>query len=213
VFSASEFVHRYTESVFHYKEPLSGDYTVYVNGRDIPVYTCRISAHPFNRVWPGFQRSIDQTELASFVNIVSDEELHIEVVVNRPFENILLKPYSKGIVPHVEGSKVCFTLQQHGQFVLEADNYHHCLYIFNTKPIVCRDPVSVTHYFGPGVHMPGKIELHDDDSVYVDKDALVFGWISAQNARNLHIYGNGILDDSGEPASVNLATNRSPTAM
>ena len=99
MFSASEFTHHYTKSVFNYKEPISGDYKVYVNGQEIPVYTCRISAYPFNRVWPGFQRPVDQSEIASFVNIVSDEAINIEVVVNRPFEHILLKPYSKGIVP------------------------------------------------------------------------------------------------------------------
>ncbi|MBE5893493.1 MAG: hypothetical protein E7286_09000 [Lachnospiraceae bacterium] len=198
MFSASEFTHHYTKSVFKYTEPISGDYKVYVNGREIPVYTCRISAYPFNRVWPGFQRPVNQSELASFVNIVSDEELKIEVVVNKAYENIYLKPYSKGIVPEIVEERVCFTLKEHGQFVLEADDYHHCLYIFNSKPITCEDPTSVTHYFGPGIHMVGKIELHDNESVYVDKDALVFGWIFAENAGNLHIYGNGVLDDSGE---------------
>ena len=148
MFSASEFTHHYTKSVFKYTEPISGDYKVYVNGREIPVYTCRISAYPFNRVWPGFQRPVNQSELASFVNIVSDEELKIEVVVNKAYENIYLKPYSKGIVPEIVEERVCFTLKEHGQFVLEADDYHHCLYIFNSKPITCEDPASVTHYFG-----------------------------------------------------------------
>ena len=50
MFSASKFTHHYTKSVFKYTEPISGDYKVYVNGQEIPVYTCRISAYPFNRV-------------------------------------------------------------------------------------------------------------------------------------------------------------------
>lgn len=198
MFAASEYRHHYTNSVFNYEEPLSQDYRVYINGVEAPVYTCRISAYPFNRVWTGFQRPIDQTELASFVNIVSDEDVTIEVEIERSFKNLLLKPYSKGVLPEVHGSRARFTLKDSGGYVLETDNYHHCLYIFNSRPIVCDDPGSVTHYFGPGVHFPGKITLHDNESVYLDKDALVFGCIFAENAKNIRIYGNGLLDDSGE---------------
>jgi len=47
-------------------ETLSEDYTLRVNGRAVPVYSCRVSAVPFNQVWPGYQRPVDQTELAGF---------------------------------------------------------------------------------------------------------------------------------------------------
>ena len=83
MFSYSKFTHYYTKSVFNYEEPISEDYKVFVNGEEIPVYTCRISQYPFNRVWPGYQRSINQTELASFVNIVSDEAVDIEVIADK----------------------------------------------------------------------------------------------------------------------------------
>ncbi|MBR5446093.1 MAG: hypothetical protein IKV57_08215 [Clostridia bacterium] len=198
MFSCSRFVHDYDKSVFKYEEPLSGDYTVTVNGEEVPVYTCRISAYPLNRVWTGHQRPFCQTEGASFVNLVSDEPVTLTVKVNLPHEKILLKPYSREIVPVEQDGVYTFTLPEEGQFVLEADSYHHCLYIFNSRPIPCPNPASVTHYFGPGIHMPGKIVLHDNESVYVDKDALVFGCILAENAENIHIFGNGLMDDSGE---------------
>ncbi len=44
----------------------SEDYTVSVNGKPIFVYRARVSAVPFNQVWPGYQRPINQTEMASF---------------------------------------------------------------------------------------------------------------------------------------------------
>ena len=62
-----------------YSVPRSKDYKVYVNGQEVPVYTCRISAYPFNTWWPGHERAIDQSEVVSYVNLVSDEELKIEV--------------------------------------------------------------------------------------------------------------------------------------
>ena len=73
MFSYSKFEHDYKLSAFKYEEPISKDFRVLVNGEEVPVYTCRISRIPFNRPFPGYQRPIDQTEEASFVNIVSDE--------------------------------------------------------------------------------------------------------------------------------------------
>ncbi len=195
MFSYSEFKHEYTKSAFPYLEPISSDYRVFVSGKEVPVYTCRISAYPFNRSWPGHQRSADQTELASFVNLVSDEPLNIEVEVKLPHETVFIKPYSKNITHTVKDGRVAFTLSENGDFVLEAGSYHHCLYIFNSKPILPPDPESVTWYFGPGVHMPGKVVLKDNESLYVDKDALVLGSIYAEDAKNIHIFGNGLFDD------------------
>lgn len=198
MFSYSEFIHNYDISVYNYVEPISKDYRVLVNGKEIPVYTCRISKYSFNTVWPGHQRYLDQTELVSFVNIVSDEELNIEVEVNYDYERVMLKPYSKKVETSNKDNKIKFTLKDNGQYILECDSYHRCLYIFNSKPIVCDDKESVTHYFGPGVHFVGKITLKDNESIYVDKDALVFGCIYAENAQNIRVFGNGLFDDSME---------------
>ena len=198
MFSVSKFEHNYTKSQFSYVEPLSQDFKVLVNGQEAPVYTCRISKHPINSHWPGHQRSVDQSELASFVNIVSDEEITIEVIPTRQYNRVMLRPYSKKIPFTDENGKITFSLKDEGQFVLALDNLHKSLFIFNSKPIECPDPSTVTYYFGPGVHIHHNLVLHSNESVYVDKDALVFGNIYAENAENLHIFGNGIFDDSGE---------------
>ncbi len=198
MFAYSQFIHDYSLSTFPYDEPISPHYTVTVNGTAVPVYTCRISKYPLNRVWTGFQRPGNQTEVASFVNLTSDEPLDFVVTTTLPHEKILLKPYSKGIVPTETAGEIRFTLPENGQFVLEADSYHHCLYIFNSKPIEAPDPAEVTHYFGPGVHFPGKITLHSHESLYVDRDALVFGGVYAENAEDIRVFGNGLLDDMSE---------------
>ena len=203
MYSCSKFEHHYTKSFFKYEEPLSKDYRVFVNGEEIPVYTCRISKYPFNTVWPGHQRPIEQSEAASFVNIVSDEEIKLEVIPNIEHEKVLLKPYSKNIVPKEADGKISFTLTENGHYVLECDSYHHCLYIFNSKPIETPKNTEVTYYFGAGIHFPGKITLKSNESVYIDKDALVYGCLYAENAENIHIFGNGILDDSHEERTGN----------
>jgi len=179
---------------------LSEDYKVFINGQEVSVYTCRISAYPFNAVWPGHQRPLNQTEEVSFVNLVADESFEVEVEpLKKSVEGrVMIKPYSKEISSERVGNRIRFTLKENGGYVFQIDDYHGLLYLFNNKPVPCEDPESVTYYFGKGVHFPGKITLKSNESVYVDKDALVYGWIYGENAENLRIYGNGILDDSGE---------------
>ncbi len=196
--SNSVFKHNPTKFIFEYEEPLSADYRVFIDDKEVPVYTCRISKIPFNRVWPGHQRPIDQTEIVSFINLVSDEPVHLEVEMKIPHERVCLRPLSCGIVPVEKEKRISFTLPKNGQFVLEGNNHHGCLFIFNAPPIQAPAESEVTYYFGPGVHMPGKIVLHDNESVYVDKDALVFGSVFANNAKNIRIFGNGLLDGSAE---------------
>ena len=132
--SFSKFEHK--QALFPCEVPLSKDYKVYINGQEIPVYTCRISAYPFNTWWPNHQRAIDQTEVVSYINLVSDEDMEILVqpLTKTAFQRVMLKPYSKGVKPRKEGGMVAFTLKKHGGYVLELDDYHGLLYIFNNKP-------------------------------------------------------------------------------
>lgn len=180
--------------------PLSKDYKVFVNGEEIPVYTCRISAYPFNVWWQGHQRDLSQSEIVSFVNLISDEEIKIEVepLTKTAFNRIMLKPYSKGVKVEKVGNRVAFTLTLNGGYALELDDYHALLYIFNNKPVPCENPENYTYYFGAGTHFAGKIILHSNESIFIDKDAFVYGNIFAENAENISILGNGIFDDSTE---------------
>ena len=209
----SKFQHNWTKSAFACEVPKSKDYKVYVNGQEVPVYSCRISAYPFNTWWPGHQREIDQTEIVSYVNLVSDEKIKIEVepLTKTVYNRIMVKPYSKGVTTEKIGDRVVFTLKENGGYVFELDDYHGLLYIFNNKPVICEKPENVTYYFDKGVHFPGKINLKSNESIYVDKDAYVYGSIFAEDAENLRIYGNGIFDDSGEerfaPHCYELYTN------
>ena len=200
MFDFSSFKHEWTKSIFCHEIPVSNDYLVFVNGKEVPVYTCRISEYPFNSYYPGRQRQIDQTEIVSFVNLVSDETISIEVepLTKTAYERIMLKPYSKGVKVEKNGNRLCFSLSVNGGYVLELDDYHGALYIFNNKPCPCENKDSVTYYFDKGIHFAGKITLKSNESVYVDKDAYVYGCIFAEDAENIKIYGNGIFDDSTE---------------
>lgn len=198
MYSFSKFEHDWIMPERRYIEPLSEEYRVFVNGKEIPVYTCRISRYPFNRLWPGYQRAIEQTMLASFVNIISDEKVNIKIVPNNYCENIKISPLSKEIKYEKNSSGFSLWADTGSQLVVNAENGLAPLYIFSSQPVEDPGSEEATYYFGPGVHFPGKITLSDNESVYIDKDALVFGCVYAENAENIKIFGNGILDDSGE---------------
>ena len=66
----------HTDFTFYYE---NHDYTVHINDVPYTVKSCRVSKVPFNRPWPGKQRSADQTELAGFVYFYGDEKVTIKV--------------------------------------------------------------------------------------------------------------------------------------
>ena len=78
------------------EEKLFDGYTVRVNGQAVPVYACRVSAMPFNQVWPGYQRPLDQTELAGFAYWGMSGPVRVEVISKRPFKSVAVRPGGAG---------------------------------------------------------------------------------------------------------------------
>lgn len=177
---------------------LSDAYAVTLNGQPIEVREARCSAMPFNRPWPGKQRPFSQSESAPFISFSADEAVEVRVTPKRAFENALVRPLSRGVVPVREGEELVFTLTQAGSYVLELDGSHGVLHIFFGEGKAYAERESANYYFGAGVHFPGNIPLRDGDSVYVDPEAIVFGSVTARGAKNIRIYGGGVIDGSFE---------------
>ncbi len=179
-------------------EAVSEHYRLTVNGQAVPVLACRVSAVPFNQVWPGYQRPLDQTELAGFASWDMRGPVRVEVRSLRAVHSAVVKPASLGIRPEVEGDLIRFALERPRPVIVEVNGRHHALHLFANPPEP-HAPAAGTpglRYFGPGVHRPGKIELKSNESVYLAPGAVVYGSIQANAATNLHIWGRGILDVS-----------------
>lgn len=181
-------------------EPISGDYQITINGIPAQAYTARVSAIPFNRVWPGQQRPLEQTEMASFIYFASDESVEMKVCASRDFSDVAIRPLSKNIKPSVSGREITFKLEKNGQYTLELDGFHYALHIF-MNPIfdfgVKPDDAGVI-YFGPGIHKPGYINLKTGQTLFIDAGAVVMTAVNIVNAKNVRIVGEGILDNSWE---------------
>jgi hypothetical protein len=177
-------------------EALCEDYRLRVGGKEIPVYACRVSAVPFNQVWPGYQRPLDQTELAGFAYWGMDGPVRVEVESRRPVKSAVVRPLALGIKAQVRGDRILFELDRPRQVVLEVDGPGRALHLFADPPetdVPAKDAPGV-RWFGPGVHRPGRIELKSGQTVYLAPGAVVYGSIQATGARDVRVAGRGILD-------------------
>ena len=60
-------------------EKKSKEYNVSCDGKNIDVYSCDVSAVPFNQVWQGYQRPEKQTEKSAYVMLSSDDEIGLDI--------------------------------------------------------------------------------------------------------------------------------------
>ena len=79
--------------------------TATANGQVLPVHEARVSAVPFNRRWPGHQRTIDQTEVAYFAALEADEPVELCITADAAIESVTVRPLSKEVQATVSGNK------------------------------------------------------------------------------------------------------------
>ena len=173
---------------------LSDLYEVTLNGELCEVRDCRVSAHPFNRPWPGKQRAFSQTEAAAYVSFAADEPVTVKVKTKKSYYKAIVRPLSKSIEPKISKGEIEFLLSEPGAYVLELDDSHNALHIFFDEIKEYSDAKSATYYFGEGMHFPGNINLRDNDTVYIDRNAVVFGSLCSTGAKNVRVYGGGVID-------------------
>jgi hypothetical protein len=180
------------------EESVSSDYEMYVNGKQVFVYQARASKYPINQIWPGYQRPIEQTEIVSFSYFDFEGEVEINIIPKRKIETVEVRPLEFGIQPIIEKDTITIRLTQPSQIIVEVNGYNQALHVFaNPIPdydINIEDPK--VHYFGPGIHDVGVIDVKSDETVYIEGGAIVYGVIHSKDAQNVQVLGRGILDAS-----------------
>ena len=77
-------------------EAASGDFSAVIGGERATPWLCRVSAMPYNTVWPGHQRPLEQTEPASFLSFEMQEPVEVRLTANRPFAEAVVRPLNQG---------------------------------------------------------------------------------------------------------------------
>jgi hypothetical protein len=179
-------------------EKKSDDFEMLVNNKPVFVYQARVSKYPINQIWPGYQRPLNQTEIASFAYFDFQGEVEVKITSNKEIKTLDIRPKEYRIKATIKGNSIEFILSKPSQFVVEVNGYHNALHIF-ANPVEAfkidkKDPK--VHYFGPGVHEAGVINVKSDETVFIDGGAIVYGVINSENTRDIKILGRGILDAS-----------------
>ena len=181
-------------------EAASGDFSAVIGGERATPWLCRVSAMPYNTVWPGRQRPLEQTEPASFLSFEMQEPVEVRLTANRPFAEAVVRPLNKGVQPRVSGREIAFTIAQPGAYTVELDGFHRALHLF-ANPLtdfgVDKSAPNV-RYFGPGVHEVGELELSSGETLFVDGGAVLYGSVRAIHKKNVRIVGYGVIDGSRE---------------
>ena len=175
------------------------DYRIWINGSEVQTNTARVSRFPYNRRWPGHQRSMDQSTPAQFLSLEMDSGIEIEILPPRPFEGVTVRPLSLGIQPQITGEgRIRFRLEKPSYLTVEPYGRTDALHIFadpvRDYGVDPTDPDVI--YFGKGEHDVGKIELKSGQTLYLDAGAVVYANVYAFEADDIRILGRGILDNS-----------------
>lgn len=173
-----------------------------LNGQPAGQWFCRVSAMPYNTVWPGRQRPVEQTELAAFISFETDGNVVLEAVSEAEIQEAVVRPLSKGAKVTVgeDRHSIRAELFSCGSYTLEINGPHNALHVFanpvNDFGVDKNDPNVL--YFAPGVHDMGDIELRDGQTLYVDGGAVVYGSVGVFHKKNVRILGYGVIDGSRE---------------
>ena len=174
----------------------SYDYWAALDCQEVQTVPVRVSAMPFNRLYPGTQRQLDQTRMARFLQVEagSAKELRLTFAKGQMPKSVTLLPMSRRQAT-INGSEVLIDLDGPEQFIVDFGMQAEPLHVFVEKPWKY-EPQEGDRYFGPGVHEAGVIVAKPGERIVLDRGAVVKGEIFAHKADGLTITGRGILDCS-----------------
>jgi polygalacturonase len=153
--------------------PVSGNYSVYANGREISVF---------------------HTKAADFAVICFSGSIDLTVKTKRGFDNAAVRPlrrdYNVKINPGE--NEIRLRLSNQDRVSVEPYGLENPLFIFCAEYI--KQPDSATHIFSRGTITDiGRITLKSGDCVYIEEGAVVIGCFFADGEKDITITGNGMI--------------------
>ena len=187
------------------EEP-SQDYTVMIEGQQVPVYAVRVAPADPVRRWKAMDdkaRSAEFFDTAAFATFDMPGPVKVTVTFKEPITSAKILPTSFQIVPEIQGRSLTLALNQPRPVTVEINgNWVRALHLFANPPeaAVPRPDDPNVIYFGPGVHRIRSLKVGDDKTVYLAPGAVVKGTADGRGpvvalvGKNIVLRGRGILD-------------------
>ncbi|QNN23865.1 hypothetical protein HED60_16850 [Planctomycetales bacterium ZRK34] len=175
-------------------EKLSDVYRVTASGKTVDVYAARVLDAPFDGKY-------DYGGPYSFANFDTDGPVEVTITAARSLKNTVVRPARADVaLTIVDDHTLKLRLPGPIKLSVEPDGRKGPLLLFanpmEVDPPKPGDPNVI--YFGPGIHKPEKIEVRDNQTLYLAGGAVVKGGVDARG-QNITIRGRGILDGSDWP--------------
>jgi hypothetical protein len=157
------------------EEKLSEDFGLTVSGQPVPVYSCRVSAIPFNRLWPGHQRPLEQTELASFAPGTCPARWTWRSFRAGGGVCVVARPPAHPGASEGESHSLpaCRFLP-----ITVASTARITLHLADAMPALHPSWMTPVRYFGPGAQ-PGRMTLESNQTIYIAAEP----WSTAASRR------------------------------
>lgn len=169
------------------------DFTVFADRTQIPVF--RVAA-TFSD-----DRIEEDGNCYGIAVVDSDEPVTVEIRCERSLSAAKILPENRIADAEICADCIRLRLTQHGTYVIEPQGYKDTplVLFFNPaeKNTFAPDTPGI-HYYGPGFHSPGRIELGSDETLYLASGAVVDACIFAQG-ENITVCGHGILTQRSLP--------------
>jgi hypothetical protein len=193
-------------------EPRSSDFSVSVEGADVPVYLARVAPADDQRRWKAMDdaaHSGDYADHASFAAFDIDGPVIINITCPNAVRAARVFPTSYHIEPKIDGKHVTLTLAQPRNLTIEVnDDWIHSLHLF-ANPMETdaprQDEPNVI-YFGPGVHTIREgIKVTSGKTLYLAGGAILRaegsagGPVVSLSGEHVSLRGRGIIDGSKCP--------------
>lgn len=176
---------------------LASLFSVNWNGAVLRQSDARVSAVPFNRVWTGKQRTIDQTKMAKFVTFDMSQTGELSVDFRGAVPKTEIYPCSLRPKMRIDNGSVRVALDSPRHFVLDFGSEAETLHVFANPPAPERPTNCKVRYFGAGHHEAGVIVPESGETIYIDEGAEVHAAVFIDRVKDVRVVGRGVLDFSG----------------
>lgn len=178
------------------KEARSNDYIVEVStdGKRFEEAACFCAPVRCRRIDGNeYCDTMVNTSFVSFEHAF-DTPVFLKITPKREFRQYLLRPFCGE--SEKSGGRVIVKLTEPAKFSAEFDgDIYGNLFVY-AEAEETEEPCPTDEnviYFGKGVHDAGEIRLTDNQTLYLEGGAFVYGRIYAENAKNISVLGRGII--------------------